>query len=45
MDGKSKVLVIDGGGSTRRALIDVNIAETAASNGWKVLFVMAVFAM
>ena len=30
-DGKSKVLVIDGGGSTRRALIDINIAETAAS--------------
>jgi regulator of ribonuclease activity A len=34
-DGKSKVLVIDGGGSTRRALIDLNIAETAASNGWE----------
>ncbi|MBL4942615.1 MAG: ribonuclease E activity regulator RraA [Colwellia sp.] len=34
-DGKSKVLVIDGGGSTRRALIDINIAETAANNGWE----------
>lgn len=34
-DGTSKVLVIDGGGSARRALIDINIAETAASNGWE----------
>lgn len=34
-DGKSKVLVIDGGGSTRRALIDINIAQTAADNGWE----------
>jgi len=35
MDGIGKVLVIDGGGSTRRALIDINIAETAANNGWE----------
>ncbi|MCW8831757.1 MAG: ribonuclease E activity regulator RraA [Colwellia sp.] len=34
-DGTSKVLVIDGGGSARRALIDINIAEAAASNGWE----------
>jgi len=34
-DGYSKVLVIDGGGSVRRALIDINIAETAAKNGWE----------
>lgn len=34
-DGAGKVLVIDGGGSTRRALIDINIAEIAASNGWE----------
>lgn len=34
-EGTSKVLVIDGGGSTRRALIDINIAETAAENGWE----------
>lgn len=33
-DGEGKVLVIDGGGSTRRALIDVYIAEAAAKNGW-----------
>jgi regulator of ribonuclease activity A len=34
-NGKGKVLVIDGGGSTRRALIDVNIAQSAADNGWE----------
>ncbi len=34
-DGVGKVLVIDGGGSTRRALIDVYIAEAAAKNGWE----------
>lgn len=34
-DGVGKVLVIDGGGSTRRALIDGYIAETAARNGWE----------
>jgi regulator of ribonuclease activity A len=35
IDGTGKVLVIDGGGSTRRALIDVNIAEAAARNNWE----------
>jgi len=35
IDGTGKVLVIDGGGSTRRALIDVNIAKCAANNGWE----------
>ncbi|MEW6997966.1 ribonuclease E activity regulator RraA [Colwelliaceae bacterium BS250] len=34
-DGTGKVLVIDGGGSTRRALIDVYIAQTAERNGWE----------
>lgn len=34
-NGQGKVLVIDGGGSTRRALIDINIAETAVENGWE----------
>ncbi|WP_448213702.1 ribonuclease E activity regulator RraA [Colwellia sp. MEBiC06753] len=34
-DGEGKVLVIDGGGSTRRALIDIEIAELAAKNGWE----------
>jgi len=34
-DGQGKVLVIDGGGSTRRALIDLKIAIIAANNGWE----------
>jgi regulator of ribonuclease activity A len=34
-NGLGKVLVIDGGGSTRRALIDSKIAETAANNNWE----------
>lgn len=34
-DGEGKVLVIDGGGSARRALIDIDIAETAAKNNWE----------
>ncbi|OUS26383.1 ribonuclease E activity regulator RraA [Thalassotalea sp. 42_200_T64] len=33
-DGTGKVLVIDGGGSTRRALIDSYIADTAAKHNW-----------
>lgn len=35
MDGIGKVLVIDGGGSARRALIDSSIAQCAAKNGWE----------
>jgi len=34
-EGKGKVLVIDGGGSTRRALIDIRVVETAANNNWE----------
>jgi regulator of ribonuclease activity A len=34
-DGKGQVLVIDGGGSTRRALVDFAIAQTAAKNNWE----------
>ncbi|MFT6195195.1 MAG: regulator of ribonuclease activity A [Cognaticolwellia sp.] len=34
-DGTGKVLVIDGGGSTRRALINMSIAEQAAKNNWE----------
>lgn len=33
-DGSGKVLLIDGGGSTRRALVDLEIAETALENNW-----------
>ncbi|MCJ8321578.1 MAG: ribonuclease E activity regulator RraA [Colwellia sp.] len=34
-DGTGKVLVIDGGGSTRRALIDISLAEKAFDNNWE----------
>lgn len=34
-DGTGRILLIDGGGSLRRALIDADIAETAADNGWE----------
>ena len=34
-EGTGKVLVIDGGGSTRRAIIDSKIAQVAESNGWE----------
>jgi regulator of ribonuclease activity A len=33
--GKGRVLVIDGGGSLRRALIDANIAQLAVDNQWE----------
>ncbi len=32
--GRHRVLVVDGGGSLRRALVGGNIAASAASNGW-----------
>jgi regulator of ribonuclease activity A len=34
-DGAGKVLVIDGGGSTRRALLDANIVASAVDNNWE----------
>ncbi len=34
-NGTGKVLVIDGGGSTRRALIDFKLAELAETNQWE----------
>ncbi len=34
-NGVGRVLLIDGGGSLRRALLDADIAETAAENGWE----------
>lgn len=34
-DGEGKVMVIDGGGSTRRALLNADIVATAAENGWE----------
>lgn len=33
--GQGKVLLIDGGGSTRRALIDAHSAQDALENGWE----------
>lgn len=34
-NGKGKVMVVDGGGSTRRALLGDMLAEKAAENGWE----------
>lgn len=34
-DGKGKVMVVDGGGSLKKALLGDLIAETAMSNGWE----------
>lgn len=34
-DGRGRVLVIDGGGSTRRGLIDAEMAEMATESGWE----------
>lgn len=34
-DGRGKVMVVDGGGSLRRALLGDMLAENAARNGWE----------
>jgi len=34
-NGEGKVLIVDGGGSLRRALVDLEIAEIALDNGWE----------
>lgn len=34
-NGAGKVLLVDGGGSLRRALINANIAELAVENSWE----------
>ncbi|RZM83524.1 ribonuclease E activity regulator RraA [Pseudoalteromonas rubra] len=34
-DGTGQVLLVDGGGSTRRALIDIELAELAIENNWQ----------
>lgn len=34
-DGTGKILLIDGGGSTRRALLDASIVQTAVENNWE----------
>lgn len=38
-DGTGKVLVIDGGGSVRKALIDAELVEIALENNWEGLIV------
>jgi regulator of ribonuclease activity A len=35
LNGKGKVMVIDGGGSKRRALLGDMLAEKAVNNGWE----------
>ena len=35
LDGTGRVMLIDGGGSLRRALIDAEIASVAADNNWE----------
>ncbi len=39
LNGNGKVLVVDGGGSLRRALLGDMIAEKAAKNGWEGLVI------
>ncbi|CAM3147501.1 ribonuclease activity regulator protein RraA [Pseudomonas floridensis] len=39
LDGKGKVLVVDGGGSLRCALLGDLLAEKAAKNGWEGLLI------
>ncbi|MDH2925816.1 ribonuclease E activity regulator RraA [Lonepinella koalarum] len=38
-DGAGRVLVIDGGGAVRRALIDAELAQLAADNRWEGIIV------
>ena len=38
-NGKGRVLVVDGGGAVRRGLIDAELAQLAAYNGWEGIIV------
>jgi len=38
-EGRGRVLVVDGGGSTRRALLGDQLAANAAQNGWQGLLI------
>ena len=38
-DGEGRVLVVDGGGAVRRALIDADLAQLAADNNWEGIIV------
>ncbi len=39
MEGKGRVLVVDGGGSTRRAIVGDILAQMGADNGWRGIIV------
>ena len=38
-EGRGRVIVVDGGGSTRRALLGDQLAASAAQNGWQGLLI------
>lgn len=38
-EGQGRVLLIDGGGAVRRALIDADLAQLAVDNGWEGIIV------
>lgn len=38
-EGQGRVLLIDGGGAVRRALIDAELAQIAVDNGWEGIIV------
>lgn len=38
-EGKGRVLLVDGGGAVRRALIDAELAQLAVDNGWEGIIV------
>ncbi|QLB15572.1 ribonuclease E activity regulator RraA [Mannheimia granulomatis] len=38
-DGEGRVLLVDGGGAVRRALIDAELAQLAVDNGWEGIIV------
>lgn len=38
-EGNGRVLLVDGGGAVRRALIDAELAQLAADNGWEGIIV------
>lgn len=38
-EGQGRVLLIDGGGAVRRALIDADLAQLAVENGWEGIIV------
>lgn len=38
-NGEGRVLLIDGGGAVRRALVDAELAQLAVDNGWEGIIV------